>query len=410
MFDVDTIELAAGRHELGSGQASFMEAVSYFAGEEWSDRPECVSPMIATFGNAWNDALPDGDRTPLLRPYIRRVAGTRCPVDLSQLGVLGAYARLVGAELKDVACMPVDCTRAWMCADWLIRTYTPACLRLAGKDTTTLEELPEIVPDMGGFGLFSSGPLHPVIMNAIAVPQQRAERNMPWLGFGTCASRAEALTGAGAALAAFKAVPTLSTGAPGGEVADIVRFAKANALGAMEMAVHAAAGDAGWNDALEGERRVTLAMARDAARRASREIERSAPAEVRRAARDAKRAAPRPDRYIRKSSEGAARRSAEATVQHTARRAVRPYVWIRAKAAGWAAVRDSRKAVIQYAPPAIRDAAQAAATRAYHDVENSAHWQPTLAEARAAAQHALAPTITELQNSACDLLERLTTA
>ncbi|GAA4541200.1 hypothetical protein GCM10023097_10520 [Streptomyces collinus] len=72
-------------------------------------------------------------RTQLLRPYIRRVVGTRCAVDVSQIGILAAYAG--DGEMKDVPCMPADCAHAWMCADWLIRTYTPARLRLAGRDT-----------------------------------------------------------------------------------------------------------------------------------------------------------------------------------------------------------------------------------------------------------------------------------
>jgi hypothetical protein len=407
VFDVNTIELAAGRHEPGSGQASFLEAVSYFAGEAWSDHPECVSPLIAIFGRAWNDALPDVDRTQLLRPYIRRVVGTRCAVDLSQIGILAAYAG--DGEMKDVPCMPADCARAWMCADWLIRTYTPAWLRLAGRDTATLEGLPELVCGMRGYHHFFPTPPTAVIANAI-MPQQLPERRMLWRDFYACVSRAAALAGGPAVRDAFKAVPWLAPDAPDSQIDHIVQIAMGNAGAAMEAVVHAAAREAGWNDILEAEHRATRDMAVEAARRARREILQAAPTEVRRAARDAKRAAPRWERDMRKADERMTRRSAEEAARRTVGPAVRPYVWIRAKAAGWAAVRDSRTAMNQYSPPAIRDAARAAAQRAYHDAEHTAHWQPALAAAQVAAQRALAPTIAELQDSACDLLDRLTTA
>ncbi|GAA4541203.1 hypothetical protein GCM10023097_10530 [Streptomyces collinus] len=209
---------------------------------------------------------------------------------------------------------------------------------------------------------------------------------------------------------AFKAVPRLALDAPDSQIDHIVQIAMGNAGAAMEAVVHAAAREAGWNDILEAERRATRDMAVEAARRARREILQAAPTVVRRAARDAKRAAPRWERDMRKADERMTRRSAEEAARRTVGPAVGPYVWIRAKAAGWAAVRDSRTAMNQYSPPAIRDAARAAAQRAYHDVEHTAHWQPALAAAQVAAQRALAPTIAELQNSACDLLDRLTTA
>jgi hypothetical protein len=87
-----------------------MEAVSCSAGEAWSDRPACVSALIGIFGRAWNDALPDADRTRLLRPLIRRVIGTASTVDLGRLGVLGALVTEEG--MCDVPCMPADCARS----------------------------------------------------------------------------------------------------------------------------------------------------------------------------------------------------------------------------------------------------------------------------------------------------------
>jgi len=104
---LDTIILAKGAHDPTEGAMCAMEAVAYIAGEPWSDHPQCVSPVIAAFMRLWNDALPDDDRTRLLRPLLPLVVGTR-------------------TTATD------EGTRAWMVADWLVRVHTPAWLRLAG--------------------------------------------------------------------------------------------------------------------------------------------------------------------------------------------------------------------------------------------------------------------------------------
>jgi hypothetical protein len=105
--------LSLGRHAPPDGDeihgACFIEAASYIAGEPWSDRTPCVSPVIAAFGRSWNDALPDGDRTRLLLPLLEEVVGT-------------------STGLAD------EEARAWMATDWLARVHTPAWLRLAGLD------------------------------------------------------------------------------------------------------------------------------------------------------------------------------------------------------------------------------------------------------------------------------------
>ncbi|MGE0349842.1 hypothetical protein, partial [Hydrogenophaga sp.] len=102
--------------------ACVMEAVAYVAGEEWSDAPQCACPVITAFMVSWNDGLPtDADRDRLLKPLIPLIVGTRSTPD-------------------------VEMRRSTMAADWLIRTYTPAWLRLAklDKQAALLETLPEI--------------------------------------------------------------------------------------------------------------------------------------------------------------------------------------------------------------------------------------------------------------------------
>ena len=116
--------LYSGSHpENGNGhvEACAMEAVAYIAGEPWSDHPECACPVLGAFMRTWNDNLPDGQRTSLLLPFIPRLVGTR-----------GSKA--------------LEARRANMAADWYIRVFTPAWLRLAGLDkhADALASFPEI--------------------------------------------------------------------------------------------------------------------------------------------------------------------------------------------------------------------------------------------------------------------------
>jgi hypothetical protein len=117
---LETFTLDSGAHS-PDGKACIMEAAAYVAGEEWTDHPECVSPVIAAFLRNWNDSLPDEDRGRLLRPYITKAIGTR-----------GTKAQ----EQK----------RAWMATDWLARECAPAFLRTAGltEHAEALEKLAAI--------------------------------------------------------------------------------------------------------------------------------------------------------------------------------------------------------------------------------------------------------------------------
>ena len=114
-------ELKSGSHDNFEAGLCFMEGVSYVAGEPWSDTPQCACPVIATFLRGWNDALPDARRTELLRDLIPRLVGSNSTPEV---------------ELK----------RSLLAADWLVRTHTPAWLRLAGltAQADALAGLPEI--------------------------------------------------------------------------------------------------------------------------------------------------------------------------------------------------------------------------------------------------------------------------
>jgi hypothetical protein len=104
-LDLTTLTLAKGAHRSPECGMCIEEARTVWHGWAWGDSPEYDSPVIAAFLRSWNDALGDEDRQQLVR-YV-----TIPPT---------------------VATPEVDETRAWMATDWLIRTYTPAWLRLAG--------------------------------------------------------------------------------------------------------------------------------------------------------------------------------------------------------------------------------------------------------------------------------------
>ncbi len=124
-LDPTAIRLDKGSHPPNTDQQwCVMEAAAWMAGEEWSDRPQCVSPVLSTFLMTWNDGLPDDDRQMLTR-YL-------APAPEGVIGTVGL------AEVESV--------RAWMAADWLVRVHTPAWLRLAGltEHADRLAALPEL--------------------------------------------------------------------------------------------------------------------------------------------------------------------------------------------------------------------------------------------------------------------------
>ncbi len=117
------IHLAAGAHEATGAEipeACVMEIASWLAGEPWSDQTTCVSTILGGFARSLNDTLPDDTRQRLV-PLAPRLIGT--------------------------ADDGLDETRGYMALDWLIRTYTPAWLDLAGltEEAAALRSLRRIV-------------------------------------------------------------------------------------------------------------------------------------------------------------------------------------------------------------------------------------------------------------------------
>jgi hypothetical protein len=115
-----TIKLQNGAHPSVVAGMCAMEAAAWIAGEEHSDHPQCVSPVIAAFMRRWNDALDDRTRQ-RLKPYIIRCVGTGASQEFEE-------------------------RRAWLAVDWLVRTYLPTWLDLARltQEADQVRALPEI--------------------------------------------------------------------------------------------------------------------------------------------------------------------------------------------------------------------------------------------------------------------------
>ena len=67
--------LSKGKHETAEEGRCAMEFVSYLAGEEHSDHPMCVDPLLGHIMRGVNDWLLDKDRQKL-RPLLARCIGT----------------------------------------------------------------------------------------------------------------------------------------------------------------------------------------------------------------------------------------------------------------------------------------------------------------------------------------------
>jgi len=71
-----TVTLARGKHASPRTGACVMELASMLAGEDFTDRPASVCPVIAAFLRAYNDAIDDRRRQDLYR-FASAAVGTR---------------------------------------------------------------------------------------------------------------------------------------------------------------------------------------------------------------------------------------------------------------------------------------------------------------------------------------------
>jgi hypothetical protein len=232
-LDIEAIQLKTGSHGSADAGMCVMEAVAYIAGEPFSDHPQCASPVISAFLRSYNDSVSDEVRQ-TLKQYIPRLIGTAGSPELEE-------------------------GRALIAADWLVRTHTPAWLRLAGLTTQAdaLSSLPEItsmaqVPSIWG-------PLEAARKDAAAA------RDAAW-----DAARAAARDAAWAAAwdAAWAASWAAAGAAAGAAAWDAARDAAGAAAGA---AAWDAARTAAWDAAWDAARTAAWAAAGAAARAAAGE-------------------------------------------------------------------------------------------------------------------------------------------
>ncbi|HEV2343689.1 MAG TPA: hypothetical protein VGS97_06335, partial [Actinocrinis sp.] len=137
-LDLTALTLAKGGHSGPDDGMCLLEAGSYIAGELWTDHPECVCPVLGTFGRNLNDVLPD-DKRQELKQFL--------PASREELAAATDEQRakwILGTAGDGHAE-----TRSYMALDWLIRTYLPAWLqvteRIPAGVAQAIRDLPPIV-------------------------------------------------------------------------------------------------------------------------------------------------------------------------------------------------------------------------------------------------------------------------
>jgi hypothetical protein len=211
--DINAVVLARGKHDCGDPQGCLFEFYNEILSYRKTDsRPADVSAILHTFGMRLNDLLPD-QRRQTLKEFLPQ------PERPSPLA----------GTFDD----GLDEARGYLALDWLIRTYTPAWLDLAGlsAEAQQLRDLRRIVD------LVAAQAAGPVVRNA----SSRAAA--AWAAAGDAAGDA--------AWAAAWAAAGDAAWAAAGAAGDAARAAAGDAAGAAaRAAARAAAGDAA-GDALQ---------------------------------------------------------------------------------------------------------------------------------------------------------------
>jgi hypothetical protein len=217
--DLPFSTLSKGGHRPEDGAGCLLEAVAYVAGEPWSDRPACASPVLITYGQRLNDVLPDDLRQQLV-PFIPRIVGT-------------------AGDGKDER-------RSYLALDWLTRTYLPAWLRLVPACVSDADAIAGLGPvvDLESAALVGEA-MRVAAVNARAARAAAGARDAAGAVAGA-AARAAARAAAGARDAAVGAAARAAARAAAG-ARDAAFGAAAGAVAGP--AARDAAGAAGWDAA-----------------------------------------------------------------------------------------------------------------------------------------------------------------
>jgi hypothetical protein len=75
LSSISSVRLEPGRHRSSDDGVCVVELASMIGGEKFTDRPDCVCPVIGSFLRCWNDGVGYADRQ-RLEPYASLVVGT----------------------------------------------------------------------------------------------------------------------------------------------------------------------------------------------------------------------------------------------------------------------------------------------------------------------------------------------
>jgi hypothetical protein len=118
-----TVTLARGKHTSPRTGACVMELASMLAGEDFTDRPTSVCPVIAAFLRAYNDAVDDRRRQDLYG-YASAAVGTRATTEVTR-----ARARRCVEEMRALRRWPLGP----FTAPRALPESVPGMERLAGR-------------------------------------------------------------------------------------------------------------------------------------------------------------------------------------------------------------------------------------------------------------------------------------
>jgi hypothetical protein len=130
-----TVRLSRGKHTSPRSGACVMELTSMLAGEPFSDRPECVCPVIGAFLRAYNDSIDNRRRQDLYAYAAEAVVSRACSgVEQAQVDRLNEWTeqrrrlsrtrRLVPQWLHAVVFYPASGELAGTLAARSIRRHT----------------------------------------------------------------------------------------------------------------------------------------------------------------------------------------------------------------------------------------------------------------------------------------------
>jgi hypothetical protein len=201
--ELDAITLNHGNHKTPEQGHCLLEVVSMFAGEPFGDAPECVDPVLRSFGMSWNDCMRSDEERMQLKQYIVRLPGTNKTPELSQ-------------------------KRGWMAMDWLIRVHCAAWLALnpgLAHHAQAIQAHPQIT----------------CTADLIAIQPKldaaRKDAAAAWAAAGDAAwAAAWAAAGAAARAAAWAAARAAAWDAAGAAAGDAARAAARAAAGAAAKA------------------------------------------------------------------------------------------------------------------------------------------------------------------------------